>query len=75
MHSALRDAVPDGVSSKHAFQRLFVQAETNASTSRGVPSAYVRAGIAEWFNEYALDSTAVQKINRNESMYIAMITW
>jgi hypothetical protein len=29
---------------------------------------------ADWFNEYALDSTAVQKMKRNESTYIAMIT-
>jgi hypothetical protein len=36
MNSALRDAVPDGVSLKHKFQRLLVQAEMNASTSRGV---------------------------------------
>ena len=36
MHLALRDAVPDGVSLKHTFQRLLVQAETTASTIRGV---------------------------------------
>lgn len=36
MSSALRDAVPDGVSLKDTFQRLLLQAEADASTSCGV---------------------------------------
>lgn len=36
MFSALRDAILDGVTLKNTFQRLLVQAETNANTSCGV---------------------------------------
>lgn len=46
MRSALRDAVTDGVSLKHTFQRLPVQAETIASAIHGVYTFDLRTLVA-----------------------------